>query len=151
MYSLPEARRLLSWLSHELAVPSSIFVLEGRREHVPTVFVAFACLYPDVPYFRLITAVEDLDEQGLRLAIAACQMPSDAEYNHQYYMLSHYQGVNADVGWREAVRQGRAAQLPLGFLAIGRTILTEEVRAVACLHHMVSPTRFLGRLKQAAQ
>jgi hypothetical protein len=140
--------KVSSWVNGELDVPALSFVVSGDTTNMPATFEVYACLYPKLPFFRILSLPGvSFDRRDIKRQIAACKLPPEANRAYERYCRrAGLPGLLSDVMWLDACAEASDVGLPLGFYAFGKTV-TGAPRGLLWILASAPPTLFLEELK----
>jgi hypothetical protein len=144
MGSASDYRMIRAWLSRQVPVPASNYVVSGLCADAPIELNVFACVYPTMPTYRVYVRpgyTDAVDPAEVRAEIATCRIPSD---------FSAYNPTEQRHSWRAACDLAEMLGLPIGFYAKGTYTQTGGQMALLWIMHRVNPQYFLEQLRAVA-
>lgn len=151
MNSERDMNQLLRWMSGRVPVDSFNIIVIGKRQDVPTVFSAFACLYQDSPRYRFydLEGGPKASEAEVRQAVASCRLPDDATPRYRKFMAKTSEpALTPEAAWVLAGRTARTQGIPIGFYTQGATLVGSQLRGMLWMVAYAPPTIFLDHLKK---
>ncbi len=147
-----DSERVIAWLEGSNPVHHRYVMLGVRDERasIPMQAETGVCLFNSRPRLRLLLVTPTGKPRDVQGMLANCPLAELAEQDYARYANTVFAGIPADRRWRTGIDQARQFNLPLAVCLVGKTMVRRAPRTVLFTNALLSPTRILQEMRQAA-